>query len=250
MVTRSSTLQVVPQQTSYDRSLNFFQNLSGTYSESEVFCKKELAGRTMEFSFDVSQTPLIGRRLLLKPDLETNVSTQARISQPSNITGTPNSPRRSTSLSPADTAPLSGWKRPWMSQGRVRECLVNLLTTCGQRVGLPKSPSVSNQLKSIFLNAVWLSHPAIVIPNWDGMVLLNGNQSVSWRHPTYVGYDWPHPTCFSYGIHPGPSHRMAPDPHCLNVTEIRYRDINFKNDCESSKDFHNFLEISNILQNN
>lgn len=105
----------------------------------------------MEFSFDVSQTPLIGRRLLLKPDLETNVSTQAKISQPSNvnITGTPNSPRRSTSLSPADTAPLSGWKRPWMSQGRVRECLVNLLTTCGQRVGLPKSPSVSQAIKTL-----------------------------------------------------------------------------------------------------
>ena len=97
----------------------------------------------MEFSFDVSQTQLIGRRLLLKPDLETNVSTQAKIAQPSNICGT-NSPRRSTSLSPADTAPLSGWKRPWMSQSRVRECLVNLLTACGQRVGLPKSPSVSN----------------------------------------------------------------------------------------------------------
>lgn len=144
VVTRSSTLQVVPQPSSFERSTHFFQNLHGSYSDSEVFCKKELAGRTMEFSFDVSQTPLIGRRLLLKPDLETNVSTQAKISQPfnANVTGTPNSPRRSTSLSPADTAPLSGWKRPWMSQGRVRECLVNLLTTCGQRVGLPKSPSV------------------------------------------------------------------------------------------------------------
>jgi hypothetical protein len=31
----------------------------------------------------------------------------------------------------------------FLIQGRVRECLVNLLTTCGQRVGLPKSPSVS-----------------------------------------------------------------------------------------------------------
>lgn len=140
----------MPQASSFDRSTNFFQNLHGSYSDSEVFCKKELAGRTMEFSFDVSQTPLIGRRLLLKPDLETNVSTQARISQPlnANFTGTPNSPRRSTSLSPADTAPLSGWKRPWMSQSRVRECLVNLLTTCGQRVGLPKSPSVSNSISA------------------------------------------------------------------------------------------------------
>lgn len=147
MVTRSSTLQVVPQSASVaDRSSNFFQNLPGSYRDSEVFYKKELAGRTMEFSFDMSQTPLIGRRLLLKPDLETNVSTQAKISQPNanvQLTGTPNSPRRSTSLSPADTAPLSGWKRPWLSQSRVRECLVNLLATCGQRVGLPKSPSVS-----------------------------------------------------------------------------------------------------------
>lgn len=105
VVTRSSTLQVVPQGTTFDRTTNFFQNLHGSYSDSEVFCKKELAGRTMEFSYDVSQTPLIGRRLLLKPDLEANVSTQARISQPfaANISGTPNSPRRSTSLSPADT---------------------------------------------------------------------------------------------------------------------------------------------------
>merc|ERR1712142_162749 len=46
------------------------------------------------------------------------------------------------SLSTADSSSFSGWKRPWMSQSRVRECLVNLLNTCGQKVGLPKSPSV------------------------------------------------------------------------------------------------------------
>ncbi|KAG5678891.1 hypothetical protein PVAND_008517 [Polypedilum vanderplanki] len=145
IVTRSSTLVVPQASTIVDRSTHFFQNIHGSYSDSEVFCKKELAGRTMDFSFDVSQTPLIGRRLLLKPDLDTNVSTQAKITQPSNVNiGGTNSPRRSTSLSPADAAVLSvsGWKRPWMSQSRVRECLVNLLTACGQRVGLPKSPSV------------------------------------------------------------------------------------------------------------
>lgn len=161
-----------------------------------MFCKKELAGRTMEFTFDVSQTPLIGRRILLKTEEPgsggaasaagssslnstlTNATTvtvapaqqvSAQLQQHrahsnvaaiaasavaaqqqqqqgvglGSVVGTPNSPRRSASLSPADTVPLSGWKRPWMSQCRVRECLVNLLTTCGQRVGLPKSPSVS-----------------------------------------------------------------------------------------------------------
>lgn len=97
----------------------------------------------MEFTFDVSQTPLIGRRLLVKSEagsaqnLNKNNGHWAH-----NTMGTPNSPRRSTSLSPADAAALTGWKRPWLSQSRVRECLVNLLTTCGQRVGLPKSPSV------------------------------------------------------------------------------------------------------------
>lgn len=173
IVTRSSSLQVVPP--SEGGSVGFSFSFYGTYPDSDMFCKKELAGRTMEFTFDVSQTPLIGRRILLKTEDNatasnsnpttvatnaTNQSVQNQIrlntynngshlhQQPSaghnnSNVGTPNSPRRSASLSPADTAPLSGWKRPWMCQSRVRECLVNLLTTCGQRVGLPKSPSVS-----------------------------------------------------------------------------------------------------------
>lgn len=57
----------------------------------------------MDFTFDLSQTPVIGRRFLNK-------------SEDNNPPKTVLSPRRSCSLSPADTAPLSGWKRPWMSQ--------------------------------------------------------------------------------------------------------------------------------------
>lgn len=141
IVTRSSTLQVVPQGSPGGTSQHYY----GSFSDSEVFCKKELAGRTMEFTFDVSQTPLIGRRILLKSDTNSSQNLHRASNQlVQNMAGTPGSPRRSASLSPADTAPLSGWKRPWLSQSRVRECLVNLLTTCGQRVGLPKSPSVSH----------------------------------------------------------------------------------------------------------
>ncbi|XP_046808225.1 protein furry isoform X3 [Lucilia cuprina] len=174
IVTRSSSLQVVPP--SEGGSVGFSFSFYGTYPDSDMFCKKELAGRTMEFTFDVSQTPLIGRRILLKTEdnaAGSNVNPNSGSNNAANQTaqnqmrsnnynngshlhqqpsvghnnnnssnvGTPNSPRRSASLSPADTAPLSGWKRPWMCQSRVRECLVNLLTTCGQRVGLPKSPS-------------------------------------------------------------------------------------------------------------
>ncbi|XP_050300806.1 protein furry isoform X2 [Anthonomus grandis grandis] len=100
-----------------------------TFTEDSVFSKKELPGRTMEFTFDLSQTPVIGRRFLHKIDDAEKMKTSV-------------TPRRSCSISPADVSSQSGWKRPWLCQGRVRECLVNLLTTCGQRVGLPKSPSV------------------------------------------------------------------------------------------------------------
>ncbi|CAH1110307.1 unnamed protein product [Psylliodes chrysocephalus] len=100
-----------------------------SFNEDNIFTKKELPGRTMEFTFDMSQTPVIGRRFIHKNEEPASSKTAS-------------TPRRSCSISPADTSPQSGWKRPWMCQGRVRECLVNLLTTCGQRVGLPKSPSV------------------------------------------------------------------------------------------------------------
>ena len=86
----------------------------------------------MEFSFDVSQTPLIGRKILLKSEGDSSAAAALNSSKngpggggggvgAGNVAhyghaGTPNSPRRSASLSPADTAPLSGWKRPWMSQ--------------------------------------------------------------------------------------------------------------------------------------
>ncbi|XP_075990403.1 microtubule binding protein furry isoform X9 [Anticarsia gemmatalis] len=159
VVTRCSTLVVPP----------YWDSHASSILDTELHGKKELPGRTMDFTFDLSQTPVIGRKYLPKtgsqpatgPSSLSNASTSTpdkgsstsqsgsastvvgqettagnNATQPQSAT----SPRRSLSLSPAD-ALASGWKRPWMSQSRVRECLVNLLTTCGQRVGLPKSPS-------------------------------------------------------------------------------------------------------------
>ncbi|KAL0902803.1 hypothetical protein ABMA27_000593 [Loxostege sticticalis] len=159
VVTRCSTLVVPPYVHSHAAAAHLDSH------------KKELPGRTMEFTFDLSQTPVIGRKYLPKagsqpatgpsslsnasnastatPDKGSSTSASGSASTvvgaesggPSAQPASAASPRRSLSLSPAD-ALASGWKRPWMSQSRVRECLVNLLTTCGQRVGLPKSPSV------------------------------------------------------------------------------------------------------------
>ncbi|KAF4525506.1 hypothetical protein B566_EDAN014930, partial [Ephemera danica] len=139
VVTRSSTLVAPPtalHPTHWDTSATNAPHPS--FVDSETFMKKELPGRTMDFTYDLSQTPVIGRRY-------TEPTTRERpvFGQNSNTVPPPaSSPRRSVSLSPADSGNIAGWKRPWLSQGRVRECLVNLLTTCGQRVGLPKSPSV------------------------------------------------------------------------------------------------------------
>ncbi|XP_063231705.1 protein furry [Bacillus rossius redtenbacheri] len=132
VVTRSSTLVAPPTSLHPSHWDTSRHSSHPSFAESEVFMKKELPGRTMEFTFDLSQTPVIGRRFLVKADERSSAGSS----------GPSASPRRSVSLSPADNASVAGWKRPWMSQGRVRECLVNLLTTCGQRVGLPKSPSV------------------------------------------------------------------------------------------------------------
>uniref|UniRef100_A0A8D8TGL4 Protein furry n=1 Tax=Cacopsylla melanoneura TaxID=428564 RepID=A0A8D8TGL4_9HEMI len=128
VVTRSSTLVTPPQLHHQYISASWDSHSASSHSSFSEF-KKELPGRTMEFTVDLSQTPVIGRKSVKPATSESEVST------------IPASPRRSVSLSPGDSINITGWKRPWMSQSRVRECLVNVLTTCGQRVGLPKSPS-------------------------------------------------------------------------------------------------------------
>lgn len=59
----------------------------------------------MEFTFDLSQTPVIGRRFI--PGKEDKGGQNV-------------SPRRSVSLSPADSGNIAGWKRPWMCQVNIK----------------------------------------------------------------------------------------------------------------------------------
>jgi hypothetical protein len=100
----------------------------------------------MEFTFDVSQTPIIGRK-------HVNNTNNSMMMREEPITarlsiGLLNAQGRSGSVGEMGMAGggvviQSNWKRPWQCQSRVRECLVSVLNACGQRVGLPKSPSVS-----------------------------------------------------------------------------------------------------------
>jgi len=123
-------------------------------ASSGVFCsdvefngKKELPGRTMEFTFDVSQTPIIGRKYICSTGGKDGAHMNTTNNGSTWATG--GLAQRSSSVGEMgnNSAGCGGvvqcaWKRPWQCQSRVRECLVNVLNACGQRVGLPKSPSV------------------------------------------------------------------------------------------------------------
>ncbi|XP_061537056.1 LOW QUALITY PROTEIN: protein furry homolog [Phycodurus eques] len=98
---------------------------------------KALPGKTLDFHFDISETPVIGRRY---DDLRASPGRDGR----SRSTAVTRSTSSSSSLGSASNnvlVPVS-WKRPQSSQKRTREKLVHVLSLCGQEVGLTKNPSV------------------------------------------------------------------------------------------------------------
>uniref|UniRef100_A0AAY5EIW9 Cell morphogenesis protein N-terminal domain-containing protein n=1 Tax=Electrophorus electricus TaxID=8005 RepID=A0AAY5EIW9_ELEEL len=97
---------------------------------------KALPGKTLEFHFDISETPVIGRRY---DELQGSVGRDGK-SRAIAVTRSTSSTSSGSSSSPV-LVPVS-WKRPQSSQKRTREKLVNVLSLCGQEVGLSKNPSV------------------------------------------------------------------------------------------------------------
>ncbi|XP_036381260.1 protein furry homolog isoform X2 [Megalops cyprinoides] len=97
---------------------------------------KALPGKTLEFHFDISETPVIGRRY---DDLQGSAGRdgKARAIAVTRSTSSTSSGSNSNNV----LVPVS-WKRPQSSQKRTREKLVNVLSLCGQEVGLTKNPSV------------------------------------------------------------------------------------------------------------
>ncbi|XP_029767819.1 protein furry homolog [Terrapene carolina triunguis] len=96
---------------------------------------KELPGKTLEFHFDISETPIIGRRY---DELQ---SSAGRDGKPRAMAVTRSTSSTSSGSNSNVLVPVS-WKRPQYSQKRTKEKLVHVLTLCGQDVGLSKNPSV------------------------------------------------------------------------------------------------------------
>ncbi|XP_056593394.1 protein furry homolog isoform X1 [Triplophysa dalaica] len=108
---------------------------------------KALPGKTLDFHFDISETPVIGRRY---DDLQGSGGRdgKARAIAVTRSTSSTSSGSNSNTV----LVPVS-WKRPQSSQKRTREKLVNVLSLCGQEVGLTKNPSVSSHSTSVIFSS-------------------------------------------------------------------------------------------------
>ncbi|XP_045064182.1 protein furry homolog [Coregonus clupeaformis] len=95
---------------------------------------KALPGKTLDFTFDISETPVIGRRF---DELQGSGGREGKARAVTRSTSSTSSGSNSNTV----LVPVS-WKRPQSSQKRTREKLVNVLSLCGQEVGLTKNPSV------------------------------------------------------------------------------------------------------------
>nr|XP_054590835.1 protein furry homolog-like isoform X2 [Nothobranchius furzeri] len=96
---------------------------------------KELPGKTLDFHFDISETPIIGHKY---GDQRTAAGRngKAQVIAVTRSTSSTSSGSNSNGLVPVS------WKRPQLSQRRTRERLMNVLSLCGPESGIPKNPSV------------------------------------------------------------------------------------------------------------
>ncbi|KAG8453652.1 hypothetical protein GDO86_000331 [Hymenochirus boettgeri] len=134
VVSRSASL-VVPNDApkSYGGDLG-----SPEISFAKIFncASKELPGKTLDFHFDISETPIIGNKY------GDQHNAAGRNGKPKVIAVTRSTSSTSSGSNSNALVPVS-WKRPQLSQRRTREKLMNVLSLCGPESGLPKNPSVS-----------------------------------------------------------------------------------------------------------
>uniref|UniRef100_A0A8B9L1T8 Furry homolog, like n=1 Tax=Astyanax mexicanus TaxID=7994 RepID=A0A8B9L1T8_ASTMX len=134
VVSRSASL-VVPDE--MQRSYSAESSGSPEIAFTRIFnnSSKELPGKTLDFHFDISETPIIGH----KYGDQSNAA--GRNGKPQVIAVTRSTSSTSSGSNSNGLVPVS-WKRPQLSQRRTREKLMNVLSLCGPETGLPKNPSV------------------------------------------------------------------------------------------------------------
>ncbi|XP_078141897.1 protein furry homolog-like isoform X4 [Centroberyx gerrardi] len=134
VVSRSASL-VVPDEV--QRSYSVESSGSPEIAFTRIFnnSSKELPGKTLDFHFDISETPIIGHKY------GDQRSAAGRNGKPQVIAVTRSTSSTSSGSNSNGLVPVS-WKRPQLSQRRTREKLMNVLSLCGPESGIPKNPSV------------------------------------------------------------------------------------------------------------
>uniref|UniRef100_A0A8C1WE90 Furry homolog, like n=1 Tax=Cyprinus carpio TaxID=7962 RepID=A0A8C1WE90_CYPCA len=134
VVSRSASL-VVPDEV--QRSYSMESTGSPEIAFTRIFnnSSKELPGKTLDFHFDISETPIIGHKY------GDQRSAAGRNGKPQVIAVTRSTSSTSSGSNSNGLVPVS-WKRPQLSQRRTREKLMNVLSLCGPESGMPKNPSV------------------------------------------------------------------------------------------------------------
>ncbi|KAK5870409.1 hypothetical protein PBY51_025045 [Eleginops maclovinus] len=134
VVSRSASL-VVPDDV--QRSYSSESCGSPEIAFTRIFnnASKELPGKTLDFHFDISETPIIGHKY------GDQRSAAGRNGKPQVIAVTRSTSSTSSGSNSNGLVPVS-WKRPQLSQRRTRERLMNVLSLCGPESGIPKNPSV------------------------------------------------------------------------------------------------------------
>ncbi|XP_061189012.1 protein furry-like [Saccostrea echinata] len=186
-VTRSSTLAAAPLSTTNTSTHDYNPPVTHTsFAEAEMFMtKKELPGRTLDFSIDMRTVPIVGRNFV-------NTSIHGPLTEQPTSLEVPTSPTRKGT---GDGE--SCWRKPQNSQPRVRERLAELLTCYGQK-RLPKSPSDTVINKVIFSQSSdTLDHQQSVASSGEETSTADGGSSDIMNEPnvndinmTIKGFDF------------------------------------------------------------
>uniref|UniRef100_A0A3P8WVZ6 Furry homolog, like n=1 Tax=Cynoglossus semilaevis TaxID=244447 RepID=A0A3P8WVZ6_CYNSE len=140
VVSRSASL-VVPDDV--QRSYNTESCGSPEIAFTRIFnnASKELPGKTLDFHFDISETPIIGHKY---GDQRTAAG---RNGKPQVIAVTRSTSSTSSGSNSNGLVPVS-WKRPQLSQRRTRERLMNVLSLCGPESAVVFLSSLHEDLDS------------------------------------------------------------------------------------------------------
>ncbi|CAG9782166.1 unnamed protein product [Diatraea saccharalis] len=157
VVTRCSTLVVPP-----------YWDHAPSLLDAELHGKKELPGRTMEFTFDLSQTPVIGRKYL--PKAGSHPTTGPSSLSTSTPSATPDKGNNYSSASGSASTVVGG------EVGGVTGSVVGMGSGTGVGVGAGQPTSVASPRRSLSLSPAdalasgwkrpWMSQASYLYISW------------------------------------------------------------------------------------